>query len=28
MRGLDRGADIERTLPLSSILGVEATTER
>lgn len=28
MRGLDRGADIERTLPLSSIIGVEATTER
>ncbi|MGV8852707.1 MAG: helicase-associated domain-containing protein [Rhodoglobus sp.] len=28
MRGLDRGADIERTLPLSNIVGVEATTER
>ena len=28
MRALDRGADIERTLPLSSIIGVEATTER
>ncbi|WP_341954068.1 helicase-associated domain-containing protein [Salinibacterium sp. TMP30] len=28
MRALDRGADIERTLPLSSITGVEATTER
>ncbi|EAR24891.1 hypothetical protein A20C1_06406 [marine actinobacterium PHSC20C1] len=28
MRGLDRGADIERTLPLASIVGVEATTER
>ncbi|EPR76379.1 putative DNA-binding protein [Leifsonia rubra CMS 76R] len=28
MRALDRGADIERTLPLSSIIAVEATTER
>lgn len=28
MRGLDRAADIERTLPLSSIVSVEATTER
>jgi len=28
MRALDRGADIERTLPLSSIVGVEVTTER
>ncbi|QYH35547.1 helicase-associated domain-containing protein [Salinibacterium sp. M195] len=28
MRGLDRAADIERTLPLSNIVGVEATTER
>jgi len=28
MRGLDRAADIERTLPLKSIIGVEATTER
>jgi len=28
MRGLDRAADIERTLPLKSIVSVEATTER
>ncbi|QAV70067.1 hypothetical protein ESZ53_06225 [Salinibacterium sp. UTAS2018] len=28
MRGLDRAADIERTLPLKSIVAVEATTER
>ncbi|MBH0082774.1 helicase-associated domain-containing protein [Salinibacterium sp. SWN167] len=28
MRGLDRAADIERTLPLKSIVGVEATNER
>ncbi|MEV8253341.1 helicase-associated domain-containing protein [Rhodoglobus sp. NPDC076762] len=28
MRGLDRAADIERTLPLTSIVSVEATTER
>ncbi|MEH6781619.1 MAG: helicase-associated domain-containing protein [Rhodoglobus sp.] len=28
MRGLDRAADIERTLPLTSILEVEATTDR
>jgi hypothetical protein len=26
MRALDRGADIERTLPLSSITRVETTT--
>jgi hypothetical protein len=28
MRALYRGADIERTLPLSSIIAVEANTER
>ena len=28
MRGLDRAADIERTLPLTSILEVESTTDR